>query len=168
MNETTKDAASDTTNGATNGAAHGVAPEMPKTETPKPLNKAARKELARQVQEMQRKGSPVTETSKETPKAEAPKIEAPPSVEAQPHTGLRLRMKVWTDPKTRKRYLMATGIMSEADAPRGILTAYAMSDEDTKIIKLTPPEWNALPFFFFQEDGPAPRATARPVDVIRR
>jgi hypothetical protein len=167
MNETTKDTASDATNGATNGAAHGTAPELPKADV-KPLNKAARKALARQVQDLHR-------VALETPKAEAPKVEAPQpeapkveAVEAQPNAGLRLRIKVWTDPKTRKRYLMATGIMFEKEAPLGILTAYAMSDEDTKIIKMTPPEWNALPFFYFQEDGPAPRAAVRPVDVIRR
>jgi hypothetical protein len=78
---------------------------------------------------------------------------------------MRLRMKVWTDPATRKRYLMPAAIMH--DPLFGNLTAYAMTDEETKTIKLSTDEWNSLPFFYFQEDGPAPRATTRPVDVIR-
>ena len=45
--------------------------------------------------------------------------------------------------------------------------AYAMRDDDTKIVTLTAAEWNALPFYYFKEDGEAPRAAARPVDVIR-
>ena len=48
-----------------------------------------------------------------------------------------------------------------------IMTAYAMTDEDTKLVKITVREWNTLPFFYFQEEGPAPRASARPVDEIR-
>jgi len=92
------------------------------------------------------------EPAKEAPKPETPK-------------GLRLRVKIWTDPATSRRYLMPSAFVSD---PRfGTMTAYAMTDDDTKIVKLTPVEWNALPFFFFQEDGPAPRAAARPVDAIR-
>ena len=72
--------------------------------------------------------------------------------------GLRLRVKVWTDPQSTRRYLMPTAIMS--DPTRGLLTAYAMTDGDTKAIKLTAAEWNALPFYYFKEDGPAPRASA--------
>jgi hypothetical protein len=97
------------------------------------------------------------------PKAPMPPPIAPTPVAPMPvaptptpqSTGLRLRVKVWTDPKTRKRYLVPTGIMS--DPVRGLITAYAMTDEDTKEVKLTPGEWNALPFFYFKEDGPAPR-----------
>jgi hypothetical protein len=54
-----------------------------------------------------------------------------------------------------------------ADLASGTMTAYAMTDDDTKVLKLTPVEWNALPFFYFQEDGPAPRATARTPDAVR-
>lgn len=82
-----------------------------------------------------------------------------------PAESLRVRVKIWTDPATGRRYLMPTAIMH--DARSGILTAYAMTDEDTKTVKLTAVEWNALPFFYFQEDGPAPRASARPPDAIR-
>jgi predicted nucleic acid-binding protein len=83
--------------------------------------------------------------------------------------GLRLRMKIWTDPETSKRYLMAMALMRDV---RGgvpisdVMIAYAMRDDDTKIITLTMDEWDALPFFFFQEEGPAPRASTRPLDVI--
>lgn len=83
---------------------------------------------------------------------------------------LRLRMKVWTDPVTGKRYLMPTARMR--DVVNGVVTtdlmiAYAMSDDDTKLVTLRAGEWNTLPFFYFQEDGPAPRLAPRPIDVVR-
>lgn len=86
-----------------------------------------------------------------------------------PFDGLRLRMKVWTDRATGKRYLMPSAFMR--DVVRGqpvtdVMYAYAMSDDDTKVVTLTAHEWNALPFFYFKEDGSAPRATSRPVDVV--
>lgn len=86
-----------------------------------------------------------------------------------PFDGLRLRMKVWTDRATGKRYLMPSAFMR--DVVRGqpvtdVMYAYAMSDDDTKVVTLTAHEWNALPFFYFKEDGSAPRATARPIDVV--
>ena len=68
-------------------------------------------------------------------------------------TDLRLRMKVWTDPATDKRYLMPTAFMRDVNSD--MMCAYAMRDEDTKIVTLTTHEWNTL-------DGPAPRATTRP------
>lgn len=83
---------------------------------------------------------------------------------------LRLRMKVWTDPATARRYLMPAAFMRDVlmgQPVSDVMRAYAMSDEDTKLITLTAAEWNALPFFFFREDGPAPRREmARPADVI--
>jgi hypothetical protein len=78
--------------------------------------------------------------------------------------GLRLRMKVWTDPKTKKRYLVPTAVLT--DMRRGIFTVYAMTDEDTRQIQLGVDEWNALPFFHFKEDGPAPRGAPRAPDVV--
>lgn len=82
---------------------------------------------------------------------------------------LRLRAKVWTDPETTKRYLMPAAFMRDVVNGKpvsDIMCAYAMRDDDTKLVTLTTDEWNTLPFFYFQEDGPAPRATARPVDVV--
>lgn len=96
--------------------------------------------------------------------------DAPPTPAiAAPLAGLRLRLKVWSDRATGKRYLMPTAYMR--DVVRGqpisdVMHAYAMSEEDTKLVTLTAREWNALPFFHFQEDGPAPRASVRPVDVV--
>jgi hypothetical protein len=84
--------------------------------------------------------------------------------------GLRLRMKVWTDPDTGKRYLMASAFMRDVKNGKPItdvMFAYAMRDDDTKIVTLREAEWNTLPFFYFKEDGSAPRATARVVDMIR-
>lgn len=83
-----------------------------------------------------------------------------PSTMRQP-TGLRMRMKVWTDPKTQRRYLMPIAFLS--DPKYGVFTAYAMTeeDEDLRTVKLTILEWNALPFFYFNEDGPAPRTVTK-------
>jgi len=83
--------------------------------------------------------------------------------------GLRLRMKVWTDPGTRKRYLMPMAFMRDlmnGQPVTDVMYAYAMSDDGTKIVTLTAGEWNALPFFYFQEDGHAPRAATRPMDTV--
>jgi hypothetical protein len=83
--------------------------------------------------------------------------------------GLRLRMKVWIDPTTAKRYLMPSAFMRDVvngQPVSDVMYAYAMSDEDTKLVTMTAREWNTLPFYYFREDGPAPRMTARPVDVV--
>jgi hypothetical protein len=103
--------------------------------------------------------------AEQPPVAEASKARVPPATENLAVELLRVRVKVWTDPATGKRYLMPTAIMH--DPKSGLLTAYAMTDADTKVVKLTPVEWNALPFHYFKEDGDAPRASARPVDVLR-
>jgi len=82
---------------------------------------------------------------------------------------LRLRAKVWTDRTTSKRYLMPTAFMRDVVGGRpvsDVMCAYAMRDDDTKLVTMTASEWNTLPFFYFKEDGSAPRATARPIDVI--
>jgi len=82
---------------------------------------------------------------------------------------LRLRVKVWTDRATTKRYLMPSALMRDVENGRpvsDVMCAYAMCDDDTKLVTLTASEWNTLPFFYFKEDGSAPRATARPIDVI--
>lgn len=81
-----------------------------------------------------------------------------------PMDGLRLRMKVWTDPKTYKRYLMPIGLFR--DVVRGqpvtdVMYAYAMRDDDTKLVTLTAAEWNGLPFFYFREDGWSPRTQGK-------
>ena len=112
--------------------------------------------------------------SSEVPAAEAPGETAPLEESAVPQEAitdaLRLRSKVWTDRLTGRRYLMPTAFMR--DVVKGqpvsdVMYAYAMRDDDTKLVTLTAREWNSLPFYYFHEDGPAPRATARPVDVIR-
>ena len=85
--------------------------------------------------------------------------------------GLRLRMKVWTDRATAKRYLMPSAFMRDVvngQPVTDVMYAYAMRDDDTKLVTLTATEWNALPFFYFKEDGAAPRATTRPIDVVMR
>ena len=99
-----------------------------------------------------------------------PLLVEPTAAPIEQHTAnLRLRIKVWTDPTTTKRYLMPSAFMRNVlngQPISDVMYAYAMRDDDTKLVTLTAGEWNALPFFYFQEDGPAPRATTRPVDVI--
>lgn len=99
--------------------------------------------------------------------AQAEEFAAAPTEE--PEESLRLRMKIWTDPSTSKRYLMPSAFMRDVVDGQPVsdaMYAYAMRDDSTKIVTLTAAEWNALPFFYFQEDGAAPRATARPVDDV--
>jgi hypothetical protein len=123
----------------------------------------------------------VTDTSAETGEApvnmapdEAPADAAPAdaaSTDVAPNVseGLRLRAKVWTDQTTGKRYLMPTAFMRDVvngQPVSDVMYAYAMSDEETKLVLLRAHEWNTLPFFYFKEDGPAPRASVRSVDVL--
>jgi hypothetical protein len=112
--------------------------------------------------------APVEVATSEPTIAAAEEPSAPP-IRAVASNGLRLRMKVWTDRPTGKSYLMPSAFMR--DVVRGqpvtdVMYAYAMRDDDTKIVTLTAAEWNALPFYYFKEDGPAPRATSRPADVV--
>lgn len=103
------------------------------------------------------------------PLAAAPIEEPAEPIIEQPAASLRLRMKVWTDPTTAKRYLMPSAFMRDVvngQPVSDVMYAYAMRDDDTKLVTLTAGEWNALPFFYFQEDGPAPRAASRPVDDV--
>lgn len=110
-------------------------------------------------------GKPFARNKEETPPSDVITSAPPPTPAPVPErVGLRLRLKVWVDPATRQRFLMPTAII--ADPARGLMTAYAMSDVDTRVIQMTVEQWNQLPFYYFQEDGEAPRATKRPVDVI--
>jgi len=120
-------------------------------------------------------GAAVSEAAKTpgTSEAEAPATQSPAPIAAEPietpTESLRLRAKVWTDPATGKRYLMPAAFMRDVVGGKpvsDVMHAYAMRDDDTKLVTLRAAEWNALPFFYFQEDGPAPRASARPVDVV--
>jgi hypothetical protein len=80
---------------------------------------------------------------------------------------LRLRMKVWTDRATKKRYLMPTAFFRDVVNGRpvsDVMCAYAMRDDDTKLITVR--EKDELPYYYFKEDGEAPRASVRPVDVV--
>lgn len=67
---------------------------------------------------------------------------------------MRLRMKVWINPENGQLYLVATGYYNTANDR---MVAYAMRDEETKQLDLSPEEWNALEYKYFKEDGDAPR-----------
>jgi hypothetical protein len=63
-------------------------------------------------------------------------------------------MKVWTHPATKKLYMVAAAYLDTRDEK---MTCYAMSDEDTRLLRLTIDEYNALTYRYFKEDGEAPR-----------
>lgn len=81
---------------------------------------------------------------------------------------LRLRMKIWTDHATSKRYLMPSAFMRDVDENgqpiSDVMYAYALRDNESQRVTLTASEWQALPFSYFQEDGTSPRDATRPVD----
>jgi len=113
-------------------------------------------------------GEPVPEPRAPEPRAPEPQsAPEPPATPAIDH--LRLRMKVWTDTATSKRYLMPAAFMRDVVNGKpvsDVMYAYALRDDDTKLVTLTAREWNALPYFYFHEDGPAPRASGHPGNVI--
>lgn len=63
---------------------------------------------------------------------------------------MRLRVKVWTDPESGKRFLAAGGVFAPA---KDQVLFFAMSDEETKHVKVDSQSWNDLPYFWFEEDG---------------
>lgn len=71
---------------------------------------------------------------------------------------LRLRMKVWTHPRTNRRYLMPTAFLISRN---GDMKAFAMRDDETLEVSLSVAEWNSLPFRYFVEDGEAERAVRK-------
>jgi hypothetical protein len=83
---------------------------------------------------------------------------------------LHLRMKIWTDPKTQKRYLAA---QATEDKKTGLFTAWVQADmEAPRKVVLTGAQWSALPLSYFKEEGaaehalnlypPQPQAAQRP------
>lgn len=78
---------------------------------------------------------------------------------------IRLRMKVWTDPDTGTRWLVAGGMASAGARDR--IKAYALREGQAKLIELTPVEWNALPWSWFDEaDRNVASPGPRPFDLV--
>jgi hypothetical protein len=167
----------------TNGTTNGSASEVPRTANeiarayeeaiatgtapvvPEPLEEKSSPATATATTSAPPIGTPPNGTPSETP-SEAP--QPTPAISANP-SGLRLRMKIWTDPTTSKRYLMPSAFMRDVvngQPVTDVMYAYAMSDDHTMMVTLTAREWNSLPFFYFQEDGWAPRASERPLDMV--
>lgn len=65
---------------------------------------------------------------------------------------IRLKLKVYTDPYTKKRYVAAAGML---DPATGVIHAVLLSDDDTRPTKMLVSEWNDLPYFYFVEGAPA-------------
>ena len=172
--------------GASNGTANGETRQADTaTEDAAPSSKKKNKKKKRHQHDKTPASAPVESIAAATTDQAAP-IEPidpqPPIVEPaaapveataaapveEPVESVRLRMKIWTDHATGKRYLMPSAFMRDivnGQPMTDVMYAYAMRDDDTKLVTMTASEWNTLPFFYFQEDGPAPRATTRPVDV---
>jgi hypothetical protein len=108
--------------------------------------------------------APAPAASTEAPAAPPVETTAAAPIEV-PIERLRLRMKIWTHPKTGKRYLMTNAYMRDVRNGQPIsdvMVAHAMCEDDTMNVTLRVDQWQALPFFYVQEDGPAPRPTKRP------
>jgi hypothetical protein len=105
-------------------------------------------------------------TAAPTEESTAAQIEETTAVRSEePAAKLRVRMKVWTDPTTAKRYLVPSAFMRDLLNGQPIsdaMYAYALRDDDTQTVLLTAGEWQALPFVYVQEDGPAPRPKRTP------
>lgn len=71
---------------------------------------------------------------------------------------MRLRMKVFADASTGKKYVVSIALL---DPKTETVRAYLMSDEETRFVALSIDDYNAIPYSFFDEDGPAPPASAR-------
>lgn len=72
--------------------------------------------------------------------------------------GLRLRMKIWTDPRTGKRYVVPTAHFRDVvdGAPvSDVMHAYAIGEDDVLHVTLRAFEWQALPFVHLREEDPA-------------
>jgi hypothetical protein len=65
---------------------------------------------------------------------------------------LRLKMKVYTDPVSGHRFMVAVGSLSPA---LGLMNALLLSDELTRFVLMSVEQWNALEWCYFKEDGPA-------------
>ena len=95
------------------------------------------------------------------PVAPAAAAPAPPAAAPVGETaakGLRLRMKIWTDARTNKRYLVPSAFMRDVvdgHPVSDVMYAYAISGDEILHITLRANEWQMLPFAFFQEEGPA-------------
>lgn len=77
---------------------------------------------------------------------------------------MRLRAKVFTDEASGHRYLVSIAIFN----PQGdVVHVYFMSDEATSFTTMKVDAYNALPFFYFKEDGPAPRPEMRVADALK-
>jgi hypothetical protein len=149
---------------------HAPGPRAPITFLDMPPEIPSTDSLATQEPPVPTIPEPSPEATEPSPEVTATTADTPAPSPQKTAEGLRLRMKVWTDSKTGKRYLMPAAFMRDVVKGQPVsdaMYAYAMSDDSTKLVTLTAREWNSLPFFYFQEDGPAPRATAWPVDVIR-
>jgi len=167
------------TNGVTNGeSAKDATPSAKKTKAERRAEKkaaAATTAAAATVTPNTPESVPATATpaaepseAPAAPPAETPAQAATAPIET-PVDPLRLRMKVWSDPTTAKRYLMPSAFMRDVvngHPVSDVMYAYAMRDDSAKIVTLTAAEWNTLPFAYFQEDGPAPRAASRPLDDV--
>jgi len=168
--------------GASNGAPNGEPlPANTMNEgAPKDATPLSKKQKKAQQRAAAKAAAATSASNATTPVAFTPPSELPavPLIETSanevpvgtPVEILRVRMKIWAHPQTAKRYLMTNAHWRDVDRNgqpiTDVMIAYAMREDDTMVVTLTATQWNTLPFFYFQEDGPAPRTTTLPNDVI--
>lgn len=127
-------------------------PSAPSTPTGQPETSAASATLATPASPAPIEPPPVA------PAAAAPAQPAAAPVGETAAKGLRLRMKIWTDARTNKRYLVPSAFMRDVvdgHPVSDVMYAYAISGDEILHITLRANEWQMLPFAFFQEEGPA-------------
>lgn len=82
------------------------------------------------------------------------------------HEPFRLRCKVYTDPKDGTRWLVPM-VMYDPKTDRA--AAMAMRDGgETRTLRFTVDEYNALPFHWFEDQGPAERYTTNLPDELAK
>lgn len=148
---------------AGNGTANAEPHQAATTETAQPSSKKKKKEKRHQHEKttVSAQAAPAAAATDQPAPTEstAPTETAEQSPSETPVESIRLRMKVWTDHRTSKRYLMPSAFMRDVvngQPVTDVMYAYAMRGDDTQRVTLTAGEWQALPFVYVQEDGPAP------------
>lgn len=80
----------------------------------------------------------------------------------KPDSPTRVRVKIYTDPKSGRQYIVALG---EFHRNSDIVFAYAMNDEGTVKLEMNTTGWNNLPYHYVTIDEEAPKPTERTLNI---
>jgi hypothetical protein len=75
----------------------------------------------------------------------------------------RLKMKVYES--NGQTYVVSLGVMVPLEER---MACYVMNDDFTTMVTLTVDEYNALPYRWFEDRGPAPKASAIPPTQVKK